>query len=68
MKGWGNSTVVSVSVKLVVQVRALHDPLVSERWNSIRVLLTCSHQCCRLVQQRQSMCYHVCVIMHVKDP
>ena len=31
-------------------------------------LLTCSHQCRRLVQQRPSMCYYACVIMHVKDP
>ena len=35
----------SLSVKLAVQVRAQHDPLVSERWNSVSVLLTHSHQC-----------------------
>ena len=35
----------SLSVERAVQVRARHDPLVSERWNSIRVLLKCSHQC-----------------------
>ena len=35
----------SLSVKRAVWVRALHDPLVSERWNSITVLLTRSHQC-----------------------
>ena len=58
---------VSLSVKLAVQVRARHDPFVSERWNSITVLLNCSHQCWRLVQQRPSMCYHLYVIMIVKD-
>ena len=42
--------------------------LVTERWNSITVLLTRPHQCRRLVQKRPSMCYYVCVIMHVKDP
>ena len=43
-------------------------PFFSERWNSIRMLLTCSHQCRWLVEQRPSMCYHVYMIMHVKDP
>ena len=47
---------------------ARHDPLVTERWNSITLLLTRSHQCRRLVKKRPSMCYCVCVIMHVKDP
>ena len=37
--------IASLSVKAAVQVRAQHDPLVSETWNSISVLLTCSHQC-----------------------
>ena len=46
--------------KPVIQVRAQHDTLVSERWNAIRVQLAFSHQCWRLVQQRQSMCYYVC--------
>ena len=32
------------------------------------MLSTCSHKCWRLVQQRQSMCNHVYVIMYVKDP
>ena len=51
-----------------IQVRSRLSPLVSERWNSITVLLTHSHQCRRLVKKRPSMCYYVCVIMHVKDP
>ena len=29
---------------------------------------TCLHRCQPLVHQRPSMCYHVYVIMHVKDP
>ena len=67
--GWGNSTVVSVSVYQAGDPGSRRlDPLVLERWNSITVLLTCSHQCRRLVQKRQSMCYYFCVIMHVKDP
>ena len=58
----------SLSTKRAVRVRARLDLLVLERWNSITVLLTCSHQCRRLVQKRPSMCHYVCVIMHVKDP
>ena len=58
----------SLSAKGAIRVRACLDPLVLERWKSITVLLTCSHQSQRLVQKRQSMCYYVCVIMHVKDP
>ena len=58
----------SLSVKRAVRVRAQLDPFVTEGWNSITVLLTCSRQCQRLVQKRQSMCYYDCVIMHVKDP
>ena len=58
----------SLSTKRAIRVRARLDPLVLERWNSITVLLTCSHQCRRLVKKRPSMCYYVCVIMHVKDP
>ena len=57
-----------LSMKRVARVRSWLDPLVTEKWNSISVLLTCSHQCRRLVKKRQSMCYYVCVIMHVKDP
>ena len=58
----------SLSVKRVVHVRVWLNPLVTERWNSITVLLTRSHQCQRLVKKRPSICYYVCVIMHVKDP
>ena len=58
----------SQSTKRAIRVRARLDLLVLERWNSITVLLTRSHQCRRLVKKRQSMCYYVCVIMHVKDP
>ena len=58
----------SLSTNQAIRVRARLDPLVLERWNSITVLLTRSHQCRRLVQKRLSMCYYVCVIMHVKDP
>ena len=58
----------SLSTKRAIRVRAHLNPLVLERWNSITVLVTCSHQCRRLVKKRQSMCYCVCVIMHVKDP
>ena len=58
----------SLPTKQAVRVRFPLNPLVSERGNSISVLLTRSHQCQRLVQKRPSMCYYVCVIMHVKDP
>ena len=58
----------SLSTRRAVPVRFPLNALVSERWNSITVLLTRSHQCRRLVQKRPSMCYYVCVIMHVKDP
>ena len=33
-----------------------------------QVLFACSHQCWWMVHQRLSICCHVCVIMHVKDP
>ena len=67
--GQGNSTsLASLSTKRAIQVRARLDPLVTEKWNSITVLLTHSHQCRQLVKKRPSMCYYVCVIMHVKDP
>ena len=56
---------VSLSVKWAVQVRAWHDPFVSDRWNTISMSSTCLHQCPQLVHQRPSMCYHVFVIMHV---
>ena len=58
----------SLSTKQAIRVRARLDPLVTERWNSITVLFARSHQCRRLVHRRPSMCYYVCVIMHVKDP
>ena len=58
----------SLSIKRAARVCSQLDPLVTERWNSITVLLTCFHQCQRLVKKRWSMCYYVCVIMHVKDP
>ena len=58
----------SLSTNRAIRVCTRLDLLVLERWNSITVLLTCSHQCRRLVKKRQSMCYYVCVIMHVKDP
>ena len=54
----------SPSVMRAVQVRDRHDQFITERWNSIKMLLTCPHQCRRLVQ---IMCYHVYVIMHVKE-
>ena len=60
-RGRGNSTVVSVSVYQVGDAGShRHDPLVIERWNSITVLLTCSHQCRRLVKKGRP-----CVIMSV---
>ena len=37
--------VASLSATRSVLVSARYDPLVPERWNSITVLLTCSHQC-----------------------
>ena len=67
--GWEIAqSLASLSTKRGARVRSRLDPLVTERWNSITVLLTRSHQCRRLVQKRPSMCYYVCVIMHVKDP
>ena len=51
-----------------ILVCAQYDPLVTERWDSITVLLTRFHQCWRLVQKRRSMYHYVCVMMHVKDP
>ena len=67
---WGGEmaqSLASLSTKRSIRVRARLDPLVTERWNSNTVLFTRSHHC-RLVQKRPSMCYYVCVIMHVKDP
>ena len=61
-------SLVSLSVERAVRVRAQLDPLFTDRWNSIIVLLTRSHQWRRLVKKRLSMCYYVCLIMHVKDP
>ena len=48
----------SLSTKRAIRVRARLDLLVLERWNSITVLLTCSHQCRRLVKKGSP-----CVIM-----
>ena len=42
--------------KWEIWVRARLDPLVLERWNSITVLLTCSHQC-RLLVKKGSPCF-----------
>ena len=58
----------SLSMKRAVWVHTQLNPLVIEWLNSMAVLLTRSHQCRRLVKKRPSMCYYVCVIMHVKDP
>ena len=35
----------SLSTKRAIRVRSRLEPLVIDRWNSITVLLTCSHQC-----------------------
>ena len=32
------------------------------------IVIRVSHQCCRQVHQSHAMCYHVCVMMYVKDP
>ena len=53
-------SLVSLSTKRVVRVRARLDPLVTERWNSITVFLTRSHQCWWLVKKGRP-----CVIMSV---
>ena len=66
--GQGNSTVFSISVCQAGSPGSCPAQSACFRWNSITVLLTCSHQCRRLVHKRPSMCYNVCVIMHVKDP
>ena len=50
----------SLSNKWAARVRACLEPLVTERWNSITVLLTGSHQCRRLVKKGRP-----CVIMSV---
>ena len=42
----------SLSTKRAVRVRFPLNPLVSERWNSITLLLTRSHQCWRLVKKK----------------
>ena len=51
-----------------IQDRDWYHPFVSERWNAAKMLSTSLHQCRWPVHQRRCMCYHVCVIMHVKDP
>ena len=54
--GGGNSTVVSISpFKLAIQVRARHNLLVSERWNS-KVLLTFS----KAIQLLSCLCDNTC--------
>ena len=58
----------SLSIKRAIWVHARHDPLVIERWNSITVLLTHSHQCRQLVKTKRRPCIIMSVIMHVKDP
>ena len=60
--------VASLSATRSIQVRARYDPFVTERWNSITVALSRSHQCRRLVKKRRSMCHYVCEMIHVKDP
>ena len=50
----------SLSIKRAIRVRARLDPLVTERWNSITVLFTHSHQCRRLVQKRPSVSGRLC--------
>ena len=66
-RGRGNSAVISVSV---YQAGGLGSRPARSAcgWNSFTVLLTRSHQCRRLFKKTRSMCYYVCVIMHVKDP
>ena len=56
----------SLFAKPAIQVRARHDPLVSDRWYAVTGLLNCSHQCRQLVKKRSSMCYYVCVMMQCK--
>ena len=69
LRGRGNNIKVSVSVCHAGRPGwSRYGPFVSERRNSTNMLLTCLNQCRQLVHQRPSMCYHVCVIMHVKDP
>ena len=63
IKIWGGEiaqSLVSLSTKRAIRVHAQLNPHVTERWNSITVLLTRSHQCRRLVKKT-----HPCVIMSV---
>ena len=49
---WGGEIaqlLTSLSIKRAVRVRAQLNPLVIERWNSIKMLSTCLHQYRRLV-------------------
>ena len=55
----------SLSTRRAAQVRSRLNLLVSERWNSITVIDSLPPV---LVKKRPSMCYYVCVIMHIKDP
>ena len=58
----------SLSVKQAIQVRVRYDPFVSERWNSISILLTCPTSAANWFNKGRAMSYHVYVIIHVKDP
>ena len=66
--GGGNATVVSVSVYQAGDPGSCPPRSTCHRKVEFYLLLTRSHQCRRLVKKRPSMCYHVCIIMHVKDP
>ena len=48
-------SLVSLSTKWAIRVRARLEPLVIERRNSITVLLTRSHQCRRLVHNLHAL-------------
>ena len=58
----------SLSVKRAIEVRARHNQFVPERWNSIRMLVNCPTSVADQFDKGCAMCYHVCVIMHVKVP
>ena len=69
LEGRGNSTVVSISIcEAGCPGLSLARSISYRKVEFYLLLLTCSHQCRRLVHQRPSMCYHVYVVMHVKDP
>ena len=54
----GGGEIAQWLASLSVQVRSRHDLLVSERWKFYQ----------GAIELFPSMCYHVYVIMHVKDP